>query len=450
MPKKKILMLCDHPLVPSGVGTQARYLIEGLLATGKYKFHVWGGAIKHPNYAIQRVEPEKYGDDWIVTPVDGYGDKDRLRETIRAERPDALLLFTDPRFFTWVWEMEDEVRAVCPILYWHVWDNDPTPVYNRVFYDSTDHIVALSLKTAGLLKDMGYTRTSYIPHAVSPDIFRPLPEQDVAQFRREFFGPHADKEFVLFWNNRNARRKMTGDVVASFAKFMKKIPRGKDRVALCMHTSVLDPEGQNILEVAKCYGADANLIISEQRVDAQVMNLFYNACDTTINIANNEGFGLGTLESLMAGTPIVVSMTGGLQFQVGGWWQSPDGKLVDGLIEDQDEMTSLAKSMWGGGKDRWERFFGVPIFPASRSCTGSQQIPYIYDDRVAHDDVVDGLERLFLMGRERRKALGLRGSAWARKTFDLKTMVSDWDRVLQEQIGRFAQGPGQGVRSVTI
>ena len=32
--KKKILMLCDHPLVPSGVGTQARYLIEGLLKTG--------------------------------------------------------------------------------------------------------------------------------------------------------------------------------------------------------------------------------------------------------------------------------------------------------------------------------------------------------------------------------------------------------------------------------
>ena len=53
--KMKILMLCDHPLVPSGVGTQARYLIEGLLETKKYKFFVLGGAMKHPDYRVQRI-----------------------------------------------------------------------------------------------------------------------------------------------------------------------------------------------------------------------------------------------------------------------------------------------------------------------------------------------------------------------------------------------------------
>ena len=36
-----------------------------------------------------------------------------------------------------------------------------------------------------------------------------------------------------------------------------------------------------------------------------------------MNMASNEGFGLGTCESLMAGTPIIVNVTGGLQDQCG-------------------------------------------------------------------------------------------------------------------------------------
>ena len=42
--KKTILMLSDHPLSTSGVGTQARWLIHGLINTGKYSFRCFGGA----------------------------------------------------------------------------------------------------------------------------------------------------------------------------------------------------------------------------------------------------------------------------------------------------------------------------------------------------------------------------------------------------------------------
>ena len=430
--RKKILMLCDHPLVPSGVGTQARYLIEGLLNTGKFKFYVFGGAMKHPDYRPQRIAPEKFGEDgWIVQPVDGYGDKDKLREVIAREKPDLLLLFTDPRFFVWVWEMEDEIRRVCPIAYWHVWDNDPTPVYNKSYYNSTDLIVPLSLKTYGILQDMKHPNYKYIPHAVSPDVFKPLSETECQIFKQDQFGPHADKKFVVFWNNRNARRKMTGDVVATFAKFAEKV--GKKNVALAMHTQAGDPEGQNIIEVAKCFDIENNLIISEDRVQPGILNNFYNSCDVTINIANNEGFGLSTLESLMAGTPIIVNMTGGLQFQIGNWWQGEKD------FTDQEKLTNIAVACAKGSQkfsSSKTKFYGVPVFPASRSCTGSQPIPFIYDDRVAHEDVVDALKLMYDMGRERRRVLGAEGSVWARETFNLNKMISDWDNVLTEEINK--------------
>ncbi len=428
--KRKILWFSDHPLVPSGVGTQSKYVIEGLLRTGRYSFVCAGGAIQHPDYTPQRVEPELYGDDWKIYPVNGYGDKNFVRQMLITERPDAIVIFTDPRFFIWMWEMEDEIRSLCPLVYWHVWDNDPTPKYNLPYYESTDHIIALSLKTYGLLQDLDYKRCSYIPHALPGELFKPLSEADSQTFKRENFGPHKDRKFIVFWNNRNARRKQTGDVIACFAKFAEQV--GKDNVALMMHTAPNDPEGQDIFAVAKCFGVE-HLIISENRVEPGVLNGYYNACDVTINIASNEGFGLGTLESVFAGTPVIVHMTGGLQFQIGNWWE---GRTNFG---DQDDMTAVARRKWKQREGIWT---GIPVFPASRSCTGSQQIPYIYDDRVSHEDVVKALIQLYEMGRHTRRAMGAEGSAWANRMFSMDKMIRSWDQTLGEQIDKHGKkGP---------
>ncbi len=97
MKKKTIIVLSDHPLSPSGVGTQTRYFIEALLKTGKYKFVCLGGAIKHSDY--NPVKTERWGDDWIIYPVDGYGSPDTIRSLIRTERPSMLWFMTDPRFW---------------------------------------------------------------------------------------------------------------------------------------------------------------------------------------------------------------------------------------------------------------------------------------------------------------------------------------------------------------
>ena len=67
--KHKILTLGDHPLSPSGVGTQTRYFIEGLLKTGRYQVFSMGGAIKHENY--NPIKTEEWGDDWVIHPLMG-------------------------------------------------------------------------------------------------------------------------------------------------------------------------------------------------------------------------------------------------------------------------------------------------------------------------------------------------------------------------------------------
>jgi glycosyltransferase involved in cell wall biosynthesis len=433
--RKKILFISDHPLVPSGVGTQAKYLIEGLLDTGRYSFVCLGGAVSHPDYKPQIINPEKYGENWKIFPVNGYGSKEVVRQMLVNEKPDALFFFTDPRFFTWLWEMEDEVRAVCPMIYWHVWDNDPSPDFNKVFYESTDHIAALSLKTYGLLQDLKCENFSYIPHSISKDLYKQMPEEQVQKFKRDNFGHHGDKKFILFWNNRNARRKMTGDVIDSFAKFSRIV--GPENVSLMMHTSPRDQEGQDIFAVSKKCGVQDSLIISETRLPPEQLNMFYNVVDCTINIANNEGFGLSTLESLYAGTPIIVHMTGGLQFQIGDWWKD----LKD--FSNQQKLSDIAKRKHKSNEGKW---FGVPVFPASRSCTGSQQIPYIYDDRVCHEDVVKALLKMYELGRTKRKELGLAAREWAITNFNAENMISSFDKLFVSEIEKHKKSVRQRYR----
>ena len=182
--KIKILTLSDHPFSPSGVGTQTKYIIEGLLATGKYQIISLGGAVKHQDYRPQKTEQWK--DDLVVVPVDGYGTQDMIRSIMRTERPDIIWFMTDPRFWGWLWQMENEIRPNIPMVYYHVWDNYPYPTYNRKFYLSNDHIATISKLTDDIVRTVApEVPTTYVPHAVDTEIFKRLPEAEIAKFKKE-------------------------------------------------------------------------------------------------------------------------------------------------------------------------------------------------------------------------------------------------------------------------
>ena len=126
--KIKVLVIADNPLAPSGVGTQTRYMIESLLRTREFSFVCLAGAIKHADY--KPIKVDGYGDDWVIFPVDGYGNPDIIRTFLYNHKPDIVWFMTDPRFWIWLWEMENEIRANVPMVYYHVWDNYPYPKYN--------------------------------------------------------------------------------------------------------------------------------------------------------------------------------------------------------------------------------------------------------------------------------------------------------------------------------
>ena len=251
--KIKVLTLSDHPLSPSGVGTQTKYVIEALLKSGKFEVISFGGAMKHQNYDPIKVEP--YGDEWRIIPVDGYGTQEMIRSVLRTEKPDILYFMTDPRFYGWLWDMENEIRPLVPMVYYHVWDNFPAPHFNRKFYLSNDRICAISKVTRDVVAEVTPEVTlDYVPHAVDSDIFKILTEEQIKSLRSKNFHEDDQDKVIFFWNNRNARRKQSGSLIFWFKKFLDRV--GHDRAQLIMHTDPKDVHGQDRYpwkEVQKTY-----------------------------------------------------------------------------------------------------------------------------------------------------------------------------------------------------
>ena len=391
--KIKIFTISDHPLSPSGVGTQTRYVIEAMLKTGKYEFVSFGGAIKHDQHQPQKTE--EWGEQWTIWPVDGYGTPDMVRAMIHQQKPDILWFMTDPRFYGWLWEMEHEIRAHVPMVYYHVWDNYPYPKFNSPWYNSNDHIACISKLTHDVVQNVAPdVDSSYIPHAVDVDIFKPGDPEFIQQYRSE---RNLKDKFVCFWNNRNARRKQSGTLIFWFKEFLDKV--GHENATLIMHTDIKDVHGQDLEAIIHELGlTDGQVLFSQEKVSADDLAAIYNAVDVTINISDAEGFGLATLESLYCGTPIIVNMTGGLQYQV------TDGK----------------------------KFFGVGIEPNSKAIIGSQEVPYIYEDRIGKEDFIAALTKMYDMGPEERAKLGAEGRAHALKEFNFEDFVQRWDDLLTE------------------
>jgi glycosyltransferase involved in cell wall biosynthesis len=393
--KIKILVIADHPLSPSGVGTQTKYMIESCLKTDKFSFICLGGAIKHMDYKPVKVEP--WGEDFIVIPVDGYGNHDMIRSLLRTHKPDILWFMTDPRFFKWLWEIENEIRAVVPMVYYHVWDNYPYPQYNKVFYDSNDYVLTISKVTDDIVKTVSpEVKSVYLPHAVNNEIFKPLEKEEYEDFISKTL-PQIEDKFVFFWNNRNARRKQSGSLIFWFKEFLDKV--GHDKACLMMHTNPKDEHGQDLNAIIEELGLiNGEIIFSTQAVDAPLLGAIYNTVDCTINISDAEGFGLATLESLSCGTPIIVNMTGGLQEQV-----------TDG-----------------------ENWFGIGLEPSSKAIIGSQEVPYIYEDRLDKDDFINAMLKIYNMTSEEREKLGELGRQHVEKNYSFSKLSSTWPVLLEE------------------
>lgn len=256
------------------------------------------------------------------------------------------------------------------------------------------------------------TVLAYIPHGVNSEIFKRSETNDELlkkeEVRRKIFGER-EVSFVVLYNNRNIRRKMTSDVILAFFEFWKKIPTEFQKSTfLLMHTHPIDENGTDLPAVINDLTPEIKdqVLFSVERVEPTTLNAIYNLSDVVINLASNEGFGISTLEALMAERMIVANVTGGLQDQMG--FVDESGKLLDEEIHFNED--------WGTNHDGRYKKCGdwvIPVFPNNLSLIGSVPTPYITDSRCDYRDAASALLQIFSLSPEERIRRGKAGREYA-------------------------------------
>ena len=175
--RKKILLLTDDIRVHSGVAHIGREMV--INTSHHYNWVQIAGAVKHPEagqrHDLSADTNTKAGiedSSVILYPTDGYGNPDLVREIIKIEKPDAILLITDPRYFVWLFQIENEIRKEIPIVYLNIWDDYPAPMYNKEFYESCDALFGISKQTVNINRIVLGNKANdrilkYVPHGLN-------------------------------------------------------------------------------------------------------------------------------------------------------------------------------------------------------------------------------------------------------------------------------------------
>jgi D-inositol-3-phosphate glycosyltransferase len=306
--KTKIIFYGDSPTCATGFGQVSRNILPALHESGRYEVDIlginyWGDPHEYPfNIWPMAVNQQR----------DPYG-RQRLQQHLMDPKLDYDILFflQDTFILDFVPQMLENLKKsgkrFKSVFYYPV-DGVPKEAWiqaaNAVDYPVTysEFAKSESLKLIPEMED----KLQVMPHGVNPDVFFPLPDAQIKQFRQQFFGPQADK-FIVTNVNRNQQRKDIPATIRAFQEFKKQRPNS----VLYLHMAAVD-QGWNLPEVIKGFGLDLkeDVILPQNFTPSNgfplpVVNMIYNASDVVVSTTVGEGWGLSWTEAMATKTPVI-------------------------------------------------------------------------------------------------------------------------------------------------
>jgi len=420
----KILAFTDAPTFPTGVGHQ----LHNIIKYGSRADDDW--VVVHPPRSPRAGETKnvRVGKSVVklVNSPKGYADDAAfVMSLVEQERPDALVIFTDPWAYLpfmqqlsyWI------IERNLPLIYYHVWDNYPSPLYNIPFWMTCNATIGISMKsTINILIAKKYVadhhikmyrspEVMYLPHAVEPDVFRKMDRKKARAFVKELTkGKIQDEDFLVLYNNRNISRKNLMDSVYAFLVYAKNYnPNAK----LLIKTDAVVPVGTDVpaflADVGWMFDAEfarSHIVFitndeifssRESGLSREEIALLYNASDIVLQLSSNEGFGIASLEASLCGAAVIATMTGGIADQRSLYEKSYElieTEFLEKSVQDpvkelyetlHDEVLAQYLQMlkkYNLGNSDYQVNYMMHVLKPHRHFQGSPATPYILDDRV--------------------------------------------------------------------
>ena len=79
-----------------------------------------------------------------------------------------------------------------------------------------------------------------------------------------------------------------------------------------------------------------------------------------------------------------------------------------------------------------ENWFGIGLKPSSKAIIGSQDVPYIYEDRLSKELVVDALVKFYNLSKEEREEMGKLGRQHVTNNYNFSKYAGNWYQAFQE------------------
>jgi len=166
-----------------------------------------------------------------------------------------------------------------------------------------------------VLKHKPSLKVKVVPHGNNSKDFYPLKQNEILEFRKEFFGDNADK-FIVTNINRNQPRKDIPNTIFGFIEARKIWDKELPPPFLYLHCHPQDPMGWDIrgimLQTDMVEDVDYKLLPKEfeaSMADTEIVNKIYNASDVFLTTTLGEGWGLTYGEAAACKLPIVAPYT---------------------------------------------------------------------------------------------------------------------------------------------
>lgn len=300
----KILWLSDGAGLATGYATISRKLMNYLADMG-WEIHFLEHTSVHQTYkkGIRLEDDEEFKFTLHGAGIQPYC-QDIIETKIRELKPDIFGILLDT-FMCYPWILNKDFAPAKSVFYFPSDGGSGLPLGCENVLKKMDKAVAMSQFAQKQVKDVHGLITEYIPHAIEPDVYKPLSDQERLAIKAKF---GLNGKFVIGTVARNQGRKMLDRMLEAFALVKDKMPNA----VLMLHTDKFDPAGYfNFDAEINRLNLQNRIIFTGMRYykgfDYKKMNEVYNAMDVFFLCTSGEGFGIPTVEAMSAGIPVMVT-----------------------------------------------------------------------------------------------------------------------------------------------